>query len=138
MMDTCRHINATNTPVCRPLCLGSMLAVYVRFRLNTTCGLCRQACASRPEAEANLDACVREEQHAAMAVDTLTSGNPFAHQPWTLKPTGRSMFGHQTDSRKSSLPQYSFVGGTNRDQARGVFVSPGHLEVSLQCKQKAQ
>lgn len=98
----------------------------------------RQAYASRPEAEANLDACVREEQHEAMAVDTLTSGNPFAHQPWTLKPTGRSMFGHQTDSRKSSLPQYSFVGGTNRDQARGVFVSPGHLEVSLQCKQKAQ
>jgi hypothetical protein len=52
----------------------------------------------------------------------------FVKAPWT-KSKGRSGFGLQSDSRKMSLPQYSFVNNANRDDAGKVFLSTAHAEV---------
>lgn len=56
---------------------------------------------------------------------------PAAHGQQRVTGTGRSMFGHQTQSQKCTSPQYTFGKTTDRDQASKTFLSSAHLDVSV-------
>mmetsp|Transcript_5881 Transcript_5881/g.16488 ORF Transcript_5881/g.16488 Transcript_5881/m.16488 type:complete len:111 (+) Transcript_5881:73-405(+) len=49
------------------------------------------------------------------------------------KPSGRSMFGKQADSKKQSMPS-AFFGSTTRDQELNRFISIKHTKADLLCR----
>ncbi|GIL43142.1 hypothetical protein Vafri_973 [Volvox africanus] len=60
------------------------------------------------------------------------SENPFVKQPWG-RPSGRSMFGKQADSKKNNSPAFSM--GGSREGREKIFLSQSHVEIDRKCRE---
>ncbi|GIL72830.1 hypothetical protein Vretifemale_3125 [Volvox reticuliferus] len=60
------------------------------------------------------------------------SQNPFVKQPWG-RPSGRSMFGKQADSKKTNSPAFSM--GGSRESREKIFLSQSHVEIDRKCRE---
>ncbi|GLC35751.1 hypothetical protein PLESTM_000361800 [Pleodorina starrii] len=66
-----------------------------------------------------------------MAVDSQ-SPSPWVKQPWG-RPSGRSGFGKQADSKKLNAPAFSM--GGSREGREKIFLSQSHVEVDRKCRE---